>query len=84
MLFSIIIPVFNAEHSIRKCIDSVLNQAFLDFEVLLINDGSTDDTEKILTEYSCKDSRIKVFNFPNSGVEKKRNIFSSRSVCNFC
>ena len=68
MLFSIIIPVFNAEHSIRKCIDSVLNQAFLDFEVLLINDGSTDDTEKILTEYSCKDSRIKVFNFPNSGV----------------
>ena len=68
MLFSIIIPVFNAEHSIRKCIDSVLNQAFLDFEVLLINDGSTDDTPKILTEYSCKDSRIKVFTFPNSGV----------------
>lgn len=68
MLFSIIIPVFNAEHSIRKCIDSVLNQTFLDFEVLIINDGSTDDTEKILTEYSCKDSRIKVFTFPNSGV----------------
>ena len=68
MLFSVVISVYNAECTIRKCLDSVLNQTFSNFEVIVINDGSTDNTRKILDEYSIKDSRIKVFNFSNSGV----------------
>lgn len=68
MLFSIIIPTFNAAKNIRKCLDSILNQTFSDFEVLVINDGSTDETENILEEYSSKFSNIRVFNFSNSGV----------------
>ncbi len=68
MLFSIIIPTFNAAKNIRKCLDSILNQTFSDFEVLVINDGSTDETGDILEEYSSKFSNIRVFTFSNSGV----------------
>lgn len=77
MLFSVIIPAFNAEQCIRKCLDSILAQTFSDFEVIVINDGSTDDTIKILKDYSIKDSKIKFFSFPNSGVgvSRRRGIF---------
>lgn len=68
MLFSIIVPTFNAENSIRRCLDSILSQSFLDFEIIVINGGSTDNTGKILNEYANIHSCIKVFNFANSGV----------------
>ena len=57
---SIIVPVYNAEHTIRRCIESILNQEYTDFELLLVNDGSTDGSGAICDEYAAKDSRIQV------------------------
>lgn len=71
---SVIIPVYNAEKYLRKCLDSVLNQAFEDFEVLLINDGSTDKSGEICDEYALKDKRIRVFHKENGGVSSARNL----------
>ena len=72
MLFSIIIPVYNAENYIRNCLISVLLQSFTDFEVVIINDGSTDSTLRILEEFEDFDCRIKVYNFPNGGITEAR------------
>jgi len=71
---SVIIPVYNAEKYLRECIDSVLAQTFDDFELLLINDGSTDGSGKICDEYAKKDKRIKVFHKENGGVSSARNL----------
>jgi glycosyltransferase involved in cell wall biosynthesis len=68
---SAIIPVYNGEKTIRETIESVLNQTFSDFEVIVIDDGSTDSTLEIIS--SLKDSRIKVFTYPNSGQPESRN-----------
>ena len=73
-LISIIIPVYNAQCYIRRCIESVLSQTYKDIQVILINDGSTDNTLSILEEYSRSDSRIQLINKDNSGVSKTRNI----------
>lgn len=73
-LISIIIPVYNAERYIRRCIESVLSQTYKEIQVILINDGSTDNTLPILEEYSRSDSRIQLINKDNSGVSKTRNI----------
>lgn len=70
---SIIIPVYNVEHYLSRCIDSVLNQSYTDFEILLINDGSTDNSGNICDEYSHKDCRIQVFHQENGGVSAARN-----------
>src|SRR5690606_27273688 len=71
---SVIIPVYNAEKYLRECIDSVLAQTFDDFELLLINDGSTDGSGKICDEYAQKDARVKVFHKENGGVSSARNL----------
>lgn len=71
---SVIIPVYNAEKYLKECIDSVLNQTFDDFEVLIINDGSTDESGKICDEYAQKDARVKVFHKENGGVSSARNL----------
>src|SRR5690606_22590995 len=71
---SVIIPVYNTENYLRECLDSILAQTFTDFEVLLINDGSTDSSGKICDEYAEKDSRIKVFHKENGGVSSARNL----------
>jgi len=73
MKLSIIIPVYNTEKYLKKCIDSILNQSFSDYELLLINDGSTDDSGKICDEYSKIDNRIKVLHKKNGGVSSARN-----------
>lgn len=72
MKFSIIVPVYNAESRIEKCLDSIINQTFSDFEVILINDGSTDNTLSTLKDYCQKDSRFHVYSFDNSGVGLSR------------
>lgn len=74
MKLSIIIPVYNTEKYLKKCIDSILNQSFSDYELLLINDGSTDDSAKICDEYSKIDDRIKVLHKKNGGVSSARNL----------
>lgn len=71
---SIIIPVYNAEKYLRECLDSILNQSFQDFEILLINDGSTDGSPAICDEYAAKDWRVKVFHKENGGVSSARNL----------
>lgn len=70
---SIIVPVYNAEEYIKKCINSILNQTFGEIEVILINDGSTDRSLEILREYESKDSRIRIINQNNSGPSVARN-----------
>lgn len=71
---SVIVPVYNAEKAIRKCIESVLNQDYDDFELILVDDGSKDNSPAILDEYAAKDERIKVVHKPNSGVSATRNL----------
>lgn len=71
---SVIIPVFNAEKYLKKCLNSVLNQTLTDIEIICINDGSTDNSIEILTEYSNKDDRIKLFDISNHGQGYARNI----------
>lgn len=71
---SIIIPVYNAEKTIGRCIDSILNQDYTDFELLLVNDGSADDSGAICDAYAARDSRIRVFHQANSGVSASRNL----------
>lgn len=70
---SIIVPVYNGEKYLERCIDSVLNQSYKNFEVLFLDDGSKDNSLKILKEYEKKDSRIKVYHHDNVGVAKTRN-----------
>lgn len=70
---SIIIPVYNMEKYIGECLDSVLNQTFVDFECLCINDGSTDGTIKILKKYSEQDKRIILIDQKNQGGSAARN-----------
>ena len=72
-LFSIIVPVYNVEKYLSKCIDSVLAQIFIDFECILIDDGSTDESPLICDKYSLSDNRIKVIHKENSGLSDARN-----------
>lgn len=72
-MISIIIPIYNSARSLKKCVKSVLSQTFKDIEVLLINDGSTDNSLAICREYEKKDSRVVVINKEqNEGVDKAR------------
>ena len=71
---SVIVPVYNTEKYLRRCIDSILSQTFTDFELLLINDGSTDSSGEICDQYAAKDERIRVFHKENGGVSSARNV----------
>ena len=70
---SIIVPVYNVERYLRRCIDSILKQTFRDFEVILINDGSTDNSRTICNEYKRLDTRINIINQKNGGLSSARN-----------
>lgn len=74
MLFSIIIPVYNIEDELRRCLDSALNQTLKDFEVILIDDGSTDKSGEICDEYGKLHNRVKVIHKENGGVSSARNV----------
>lgn len=80
---SVIVPVYNAEKYIIECIESVISQSFTDWELLLINDGSTDNTSNIIDEYELKDSRVKSFHFENEGLSVARNRGIDRACGNF-
>ena len=70
---SVIIPMYNAEKYITRCLDSLLNQTYTDLEILVVNDGSVDGCVKICEDYEKKDSRIRVIHQKNQGVSKARN-----------
>lgn len=76
---SIIVPIYNVEKYMEKCINSILNQTFNDFELLLINDGSTDKSGEICDLYAKADKRIKVIHKDNSGVSDTRNLGIKKS-----
>lgn len=78
-MISIILPIYNGEKYINSCIDSILNQTFKDFELIIINDGSTDNTEKIINNYKNKDTRIKSYYKKNSGIIDSLNLGISRA-----
>ncbi len=70
---SIIIPVYNVESYLKRCLDSIIAQSYRDFEVLLIDDGSNDSSPQICDEYALKDERIHVIHKENGGVSSARN-----------
>lgn len=71
--FSVIVPVFNCEKYLERCILSVLNQSYDNFELILINDGSTDNSLNVLNSFAKKDKRVVVIDKPNGGVSSARN-----------
>jgi len=76
---SIIVPVHNAQATLHRCINSIIHQEYTDFELLLIDDGSTDDSAVICDEFASQDSRIVVVHKENSGVSDSRNLALSKA-----
>lgn len=72
MLFSVIVPMYNASKSIRLCLESILRQNFDDYEVIIINDGSTDDSESICRDVTNGHDNVFLYTFENGGVGKAR------------
>lgn len=70
---SIIVPVYNSSKYLRSCIDSILKQSLSDWELILVNDGSTDDSGEICDEYAVKYPAIRVIHKENAGVSEARN-----------
>ena len=70
---SIIIPVYNVEKYLAKCLDSIINQTLKDIEIICVNDGSTDNSLEILTDYAISDSRVIIINQKNAGLSAARN-----------
>lgn len=73
-LVSVIVPVYNVEKYLHKCIDSILSQTYRELEIILVDDGSTDSSPQICDEYASGDSRVKVLHQPNKGVAETRNV----------
>lgn len=72
-MLSVVVPIYNVEDYLSECIESILNQTFKDFELILVNDGSTDNSLKICNEYLKKDERIQIINKENGGLSSARN-----------
>lgn len=72
-VISVIVPVYKVENVLNYCIDSILNQTYKNFELILVDDGSPDNSGKICDEYTKKDNRIKVIHKENGGVSSARN-----------
>ena len=78
-LISVIVPVFNVEKYLERCVDSILNQSYKDLEIILVDDGSTDRSGEICEGYAKKDSRVRVFHKKNGGLSDARNFGISKS-----
>ena len=70
---SVIVPVYNAENHLEKCVDSLVNQTYKDLEIILVNDGSTDNSADLCNSLASKDIRVKVIHKQNGGVSSARN-----------
>lgn len=79
-LVSVIIPIYNVEKYLGKCLDSVINQDYKNIEIILINDGATDNSLNIAIDYQKKDKRIKVFSQKNQGLSAARNTGLDKAV----
>ena len=65
---SIVVPIYNVEKYLKQCIDSILEQTYTNLEIILVDDGSTDESSKIVDEYANKDNRIKAIHQQNQGL----------------
>ncbi|MGL6057799.1 MAG: glycosyltransferase family 2 protein, partial [Culicoidibacterales bacterium] len=72
-LVSVVVPVYNVAQYLPKCLDSIVNQTYKNLEIILVNDGSTDNSLEIIHEYAKKDSRIMVIDQENGGLSDARN-----------
>lgn len=79
-LISVVVSAYNAERTIKRCLDSILSQTYSNLEVLLINDGSKDSTEDICLKIAENDNRLKVITIPNGGVSHARNLGIEKSI----
>lgn len=70
---SVIVPIYNVEQYLSQCLDSIINQTYTNLEIILINDGSTDNSEKICNQYKLLDPRIIVIHKTNGGLSDARN-----------
>ncbi|WP_406630849.1 glycosyltransferase family 2 protein [Ornithobacterium rhinotracheale] len=73
-MISVIVPIYNSDRYLRQCLESIQNQTFQDFEVILINDGSSDNSQSICEEFTTNDDRFKLINQENKGIAETRNI----------
>ena len=80
---SVIVPVYNAEKYLHKCVDSILTQTYRDFELLLVDDGSPDQCGTICDAYAAQDPRVKVIHKPNGGVSEARNVGLDKAKGNY-
>lgn len=80
IVISIIIPVYNCENYLGKCLESIINQKYSNFEVIIVDDGSTDNSFDVYNYYQEKDTRIKVIKQKNGGVSKARNVGINNSI----
>ena len=86
-LISVIVPVYNGERYLHECIDSILNQTFTDLELILLNDGSSDNSGKICDDYALKDKRVRVIHKKNEGINatRKRGVREAKGTwISFC
>ena len=72
-MVSVIVPVYNAEQTLRRCVTSILEQQYTDLELLLVDDGSTDASGAICDEFAAQDARVRAIHQPNAGVSAARN-----------
>lgn len=79
-LVTVIIPVYNVEKYLNKCIESILEQSYKNLEIIFVDDGSTDNSGKILDEYAKKDNRIVIIHKENGGVSSARNVGLDRAI----
>ena len=82
-LISVIIPVYNVEKYLNRCMDSVITQTLKNLEIICINDGSTDNSVQILEDYAHKDKRIKIITQDNRGLSAARNVGIKQANCSF-
>ena len=82
-LISVIVPVYNVEKYLNKCIESIVNQTYTNLEIILVDDGSPDNSGAICEEYAKKDPRIKVIHQENAGAPAARNVAIDKAVGEF-
>lgn len=80
---SVIVPIYNAEKYLRECLDSLINQTYTNLEIILVNDGSKDNSYEIAKEYALKDERIKLYTKENGGLSDARNFGLERATGRF-
>jgi glycosyltransferase involved in cell wall biosynthesis len=84
MKISVIVPVYNVENYLEKCLNSLVNQTLQEIEILVINDGSTDDSQKIIDDFQSKfPQKIKAFSKENGGLSDARNLELIEQLENF-